>query len=414
MNNNNNETITKKRFFALILISGIIALIILLGIFFLVKTSSKDKNKQTNKENNSKNNELSEQDQISLQDIENCPYLNKQNLTTWSDEDSKLCKMSLHKEDLPKWKTIPQNYIIKLWKKGYHWHDILQLWGWKIPETDIPDLKAEKEIGVINTLGYLIGLPCSDIEKLETMSEEEKNVFLEKMKNDEMGILTKTIFIVQRSSNPGINLDKKIQRGASPYDGNTLKYVEKLVKFTFEQENINLNQYEIIILNSIGAENFGKEGNVKWGNVLGKSIGTAYYLGLLSAVHRKPIAKSVAVTGFINTSGKKIKAKINDQEINIIKGDNLPIAGLKGKLYAATEKGVNVLVLSAYNISPNLLNLLHKTDYYNKEKKHITEEWSLAEDYSAVVPSEIREKMKVYWTKNISELRELILGGELS
>ena len=30
--------------------------------------------------------------------------------------------------------------------------DIIQLWGWQIPEAEIPDLKTEKRIGVINGL----------------------------------------------------------------------------------------------------------------------------------------------------------------------------------------------------------------------------------------------------------------------
>jgi hypothetical protein len=90
-------------------------------------------------------------------------------------------------------------------------------------------------------------------------------------------------------------------------------------------------------------------------------------------LHQKPIAKSVASTGVINTSQKKNKGKINGQEINLVPGDNLPIAGLNGKSHSAVEKGINRLVLSAYNTSPNLLNCQHKTDYYDEHGKHITE-----------------------------------------
>src|SRR3954454_16729245 len=119
------------------------------------------------------------------------------------------------------------------------------------------------------------------------------------MENEEIGSSTKTIFIMRKSSNPTINLDEKIQRGGGPY-GDTLKYVKKIVEFALQQENINPQQYEISVLNCIGVENFGKEGEVKYGSVIGKSIGAAYYLGLLSSIHQKPINQVVAATGFIN------------------------------------------------------------------------------------------------------------------
>lgn len=98
---------TRKHFFTFILISGVAAVTILLVIIFLVKTSSKDKNKQinekhptflNNRENNSKAN-ISEQNQISLQDIENCPYLNESEFTT-IDPKRKYSKFVPHEADL--------------------------------------------------------------------------------------------------------------------------------------------------------------------------------------------------------------------------------------------------------------------------------------------------------------------------
>ena len=98
---NNKQTITKnsKRRIFFVLISGIVILTILLAIIFLVKTSSKNKSQQINKENNSKTNELSEQNQVSLQDIENCPYLNETELTT-IDPKRKYSKVILSEKDL--------------------------------------------------------------------------------------------------------------------------------------------------------------------------------------------------------------------------------------------------------------------------------------------------------------------------
>lgn len=174
-----------------------------------------------------------------------------------------------------------------------------------------------------------------------------------------------------------INLGKGIT-GASPF-GNTRKYVQKLINFTLNRENLNPNQYEIFLLSCIGTE---QPDEVHVSNTIGKSLGSAVYLTLLSALHQKPIAKSIAATGMVNTSNKERKGKVNDREINLVPGDNLPIAGLKGKSYAAVKKGVNCLVLSSYNVSPNLLGQTHKT--------------VLSEDYQQVVPTEIREKMTVF------------------
>ncbi|RHZ37653.1 S16 family serine protease [endosymbiont GvMRE of Glomus versiforme] len=407
LNNNKN---TKKRFF-IIIISGIIAMFLLIAIVLFAKKSNHKAQEPTTSENNNQpaieketNPETNQPAQeISPADKEQCPYLNEQNLINKKG----LCEMPLwndnqkSNEDLIKWRQIPQEYIIKLWKKGYHWNDILQLWGWNLPPEIIPNLKAEKSIGVINTLSYLLGIPCSVIEKRKTMSEEEKNAWKKKMENEELGVSNKAIFIVRKSSSPTINFDRKIH-GASPY-GNTLKYVEKLVKFAFQQENINSNNYEISVLSCIGAENFGKEGDIQYGNVIGKSIGVAYYLGLLSAIHQKPINQAVAATGVVNL--KERKGKINEQEVNLSAGAVLPIAGLRGKTIAGTEKGVSRLVLSKYNSSPNLLS----------QESRKSKEWIKAEDYQSVVfYPEIKQKLTVNFVENTTELRKLLLGGELS
>ena len=188
---------------------------------------------------------------------------------------------------------------------------------------------------------------------------------------------------MRKSSNPKINFDTKIQHGASPY-GDTLKYIKKLIEFILQRENINPQQCEISVLNCIGSENFGREGDVKEGMVLGKSIGVAYSLGLLSAIHQKPINQKIAATGFVSTKTKK--AKINDQKINLPAGAVLPIGGIKAKSFAATEKGINRLVLSKYQSSPFLLSEKAKYD----STKEVT-----AEDYQQVVPTEIIEKTKV-------------------
>ncbi|RHZ36939.1 hypothetical protein [endosymbiont GvMRE of Glomus versiforme] len=415
LNNNQNKPKNTKKRFLILIISGIIAIFLLIAIILFIKKSKhKNQQEQTASENDKQppseqeiNPETNQPTQeISPTDKEQCPYLNEQNLIN----KKSLCEMSLwndnqkSNEDLIKWRQIPQEYIIKLWKKGYHWNDILQLWDWNLPPEIIPNLKAEKSIGVINTLSYLLGIPCSVIEKWKTMSEEEKNAWKKKMENEELGISSKTILIARKSSTPTINFDRKIH-GASPY-GNTLKYVEKLVKFAFQQENINSNNYEISVLSCIGAENFGKEGDIQYGNVIGKSIGVAYYLGLLGTIHQKPINQAVAATGVVNL--KERKGKINEQEVNLPAGVVLTIAGLRGKTIAATEKGISRLVLSKYQSSPNLLS----REIKNRDEKR--KEWKKAEDYQQVVYPEIKQKLTVNFAENTTELRKLLLGGGLS
>jgi len=183
----------------------------------------------------------------------------------------------------------------------------------------------------------------------ETITKEELIKIIEEEKS---GLVKDLVVIVRKVDHGGkINLDKGIA-GPSPY-GNTRKYTQKLIEFTLKQENLDPNQYEIFLLNCIGVNQLDEKLAY---NSIGKSFGSAIYLALLSALHQKPIAKSVASTGVINTSQKKKKGKINDQEVDLPQGTNLPIAGLKGKSSAAVEKGINRLVLSAYNSSPNFLS----------------------------------------------------------
>ena len=208
-------------------------------------------------------------------------------------------------------------------------------------------------------------LPPAHILFDETISREEKEKMI---REEKFGLARDLVVIVRKvTSGGGINLSKGIC-GASPF-GNTQKYAKKLISFILNQENQNPDQHEIFLLSCIGTDQLDERLAY---NTIGKSFGSAVYLALLSALHQKPIAKSVASTGVINTSQKKNQGKINDQEINLVPGDNLPIVGLNGKTRAAVEKGVGRLVLSSYNTTPNLLNQSHKTDYY-QGKEHITE-----------------------------------------
>jgi len=125
--------------------------------------------------------------------------------------------------------------------------------------------------------------------------------------------------------------------------------------------------------------------DINFGNSSGGSGGSAIYLALLSALHQKPISHQVAATGTLTTS--KSKGTVNGQKIILEQGTNLPITGLKEKTMACVEKGINKLVLSKYQSSPNLLT---KKDEYNPNTE------LKFDDYQQVVPPETKEKIQVY------------------
>lgn len=289
---------------------------------------------------------------------------------------------------------VPQNFIVKLWKKGYHWSDISKFWEWGLGEEIVPNRNLEKRIGIIKSLAVFSDNSrgtCSDLV-----------VILKQISHD----------------GPKINIDGCI---TDPSGGDNSKsalstrnYIKKLVNFFLEQENIEPQKLEITIILPRGSENTGKEKETGHAT-LGKSFGSAIYLALLSAYHQKPISNKVAATGWLTTKRKEgiIKQGIgnaNNQEIFFEPGANLAIGGLKAKVEAANKEGVNQLVLSKYNCSPNNNLLIKKTDNLSGFLSFFGE---FNEDYQQEVSSEIKEKMIVHWTGNCHELRNLIFQNKL-
>lgn len=221
--------------------------------------------------------------------------------------------------------------------------------------------------------------------------------------------------IVRKISNSGpkINIDENIQESPMSFDDDdkkTRNYIQELVNFALSQEkDINSQQYEISLLWSLGTENFGKEEEINWGGTSGSSAGSAIYLALISALHQKSISHKVCATGTIKmeeTKGLEVKNLMTGQEVVLKKGDNIPIGSLKAKAIGATEAGLNQIVLSKYHSVPNILT---KPSQENPAK-NIT-----SDDYQEVVPAETKAKIKeIYWTENIKELWDLVLGGKLS
>lgn len=386
---------------SVIVILGIVGLGIIL---FLVSWKAKFI------ESRSANQLPEKQENISLPEKNNtCPYLAESNLTT---SDPKLNKMVIG-DDLAEWRKIPHSYIINLWKKGYHWGDILQLWQWKIPEPDIPDLKAEKRIGVINELCVMFNFDRLD---KDIPKEEKKNL-------DKYVGLTKNMVVIVRKipdGGPIINIEKG-QFNAPMVHKQIGYHTKKIINLFLSQEKINSANYQISVLDSLGVENFGQEAKVAFGRSGGKSAGNALYLALLSAYHQRPISRQVAATGALSLSTKIIKkGKVNNQEFAINPGTILPIEGLKWKTQVATDQGINRFVFSKYQSPPHLLSEWQRRKWKgswdsNNNKLYTEEKWILAENYQEAVPAETKSKIKeIHWAENIQELKKLILWGKLS
>lgn len=222
-----------------------------------------------------------------------------------------------------------------------------------MPEKDIPNLKTEKRIGVINGLAVMTDLFSDQREGVV----HEVVVIVRKIPNQELVINfdSKSKDILSLTKHTATNDNQK-----------------KIVNLAFRQEGVSSQGHEVSILNVIGAENFCQEEKNGYGKASGKSAGSAVYLALLSALKQKPISNRVAATGRIAGGAKKGKT-IDGKEIDLKAGDNLPIKGLKEKIPAAVEKEINLLVLSKYQTSPHLLSLSFK-EVYRDEGKLIKEE----------------------------------------
>jgi hypothetical protein len=325
-----------------------------------------------------------------------CPYLNEQELTAKISEY--YLKKAEIKDKLAKLKKIPHSFVAKLWKKGYHWIDITQLWSWKIPEKDIPDLKTKKRIGVINELGIKVDIERSGSKEYREEMERKGGSGYWEMPY--LGVSRELVVIMRKTTGSSkINIDENIQESPldfDNYDKNTTRdYIENLVNLAFSKENrINSQHYEISIIVCLGTENLGKETDLGWGKTSGSSAGSAIYLAFLSSLHQKPISNKITATGTIKINEEKVK-NLNGQEVVLRKGDNIPIGSLKEKAAVAAEKGFNQLILSKYHSSPNILT---KPDKKDPTKNKISE------DYQQVVPAEIRAKLTVRWTENMKNL----------
>jgi hypothetical protein len=116
---------------------------------------------------------------------------------------------------------------------------------------EVPDLKAEKRVGVINELGVI-----HNPDKLNRSIPEA-----ERQKLDNHAGSASNLLVIMRKfsgSVPIINIDKG-QVAIPGYKKNVIHYTKKIINLFLEQEKISPADYQICVLDSLGAENFDRE-----------------------------------------------------------------------------------------------------------------------------------------------------------
>jgi len=245
-------------------------------------------------------------------------------------------------------------FASELRKKGYSEVDIklillnFQNWGWELTTDDLPDLNAEKRIGVIKQLAYYperLDLPeeergfCSDLVII-LRKRPEKNFF-----------------------GPIVNFDRRIHSEIHNYE-------KEIIDFALHHEP-NYSQWEIAILCLVGNQ-----------RVSGASAGAAIYLALLSALHQKPLSRNLAATGEFR------------------QGKIFPVAALRAKITAAFRQGVNCLVLPRQHFLP--INSQETDDLFWM----FFGEGMNTENYQQEVSDKVKEKIEPHFVENAQDLEE--------
>lgn len=353
--------VSKKKKKTILIISGAIIVFLLVSGAYIIRQNSSQKE-------SSFSNELPKTKNDSPLDQPNnpppSPLSKPKEEDPTQERNTKIKQLISENEYLlktnPQLVPIPDNYIGELLDKGYNQAgDMRKLFDLKLAVSDIPDLNSPQRIGVIKGLGIIIN------------KEEEKNNPLSRFFQEQKGTCDDLVVVARETSadnwtSPQINIDRRIWNEAEQ------TYFREIIEAVLAQETNNPSKWEVSILYA-NAE----------GQFEGKSAGTALYLALLSAIHKKPLAKILASSG---------ELVINEQKV-------LDVGGLKGKITAAFNRGVRSLVLPERNSLPSW------------------EEGTILispESYQQQVPPEIKEKMTVNWVGKCHQLRDLLLQNKLS
>jgi hypothetical protein len=279
--------------------------------------------------------------------------------------------------------TYDDNEALK--KKGYGYETVNQISRWGLfNRVNLPDLKEKERKGVAKSLTVVFKRDKEAI--IDNIIDERTN--------DQI-----TFLIPRTTPITSQSLPELLREGQKPdffytMSGSKNAVVhEKIITSFFiwrvlkEQRSWNYNIYVL--------EN--NEDNLvgRYLPVSGNSAAVVWYLSLLSAYHQKPISREVAATGAIEI-GRLPKFQCvhcfqenelsKNMEENFSQNQITSVGALALKSKSAVESGAKKLILST-------------------EQK---------EDYEKNVPEEIKEKLKVYYVKDVEELEKLFWEGEFS
>jgi hypothetical protein len=237
-----------------------------------------------------------------------------------------------------------------------------------LEEKDLPDLTAEKRVGVVNSLAVQFRPFANEREEilecewLENSSKCKVCSWTEARgdKSEHIVILKKS---TQKLKNSAEVENKLVIRLVEHRFKETSDYRQKVIKTGVKklmEENPNLVwEWDIYLLTDSTS--------------LGRSDGVPLLLALFSAYHQKPVPNTVVATGQLNEAG----------EIGII-------GGLHEKIIAAVESGNKTLLLPAnwnYDINKNKVMI----DSYGCDKpvpdeklKDFNERWATKLTYQPV------------------------------
>lgn len=181
-------------------------------------------------------------------------------------------------------------------EKGYSKKDIKELTNWDLEASEVPDLKAEKRRGVVNTLSVVDEYDkegsCSE---LVIILKKSPHVKVNSLNIDEKGI-----------PNNGLSSMKinQSQEFADTKDSN-----KEVIKFAIRKivEKGHTWEWDVYVLKA----------NNNAGTISGGSAGSGVYLTLLSAFYSDTIPKNLAITGAFKTEGEEISTKIESHLIKI-------------------------------------------------------------------------------------------------
>ena len=255
----------------------------------------------------------------------------------------------------------------------------IRKWG-LMNKVVLPDLRKEKREGVVKQLGVMGRKKGSEI------------VFGEKGEVSDLVIFLVPRFeSINRQNFPEL-LEKEKSGFFYTIHGNkgVVAYEKSLISYFIRKilQKGGSWDYNVYLLD---VDKYGSTN--KSTPIMGNSGSVSLYLSLLSAYYQKPISKEVVATGCIDVENYlqfnycPFCLKVTEELRNNFSQSRVRSVGellLKSKV--AVETGVKKLLLSV-------------------EQKV---------DYEKTVPREIREKLKVYYIKDVEELEELFLKGEFS